>query len=207
MDGQMNTGWKQRLESWWPRIKFWGISAVLIALSIGLCVSLMQWDIIRDEAYQAGYDDGHKAGKTAGYDTGLEKGKTWAETTHQKEVTRLNDRISSLEEERDSLQTQIEEKDSKIKELEKRASSQESNAVTPITASAGISGGGTLPATRSTTTETTNDWDSWGGAGVYVTNTGSKYHRAGCRYLNNSAHSMSLSQAQAAGYSACSVCW
>lgn len=41
---------------------------------------------------------------------------------------------------------------------------------------------------------------------VYVTNTGNKYHRAGCRYLRQSQIPMSLSQAQASGYTACSVC-
>lgn len=42
---------------------------------------------------------------------------------------------------------------------------------------------------------------------VYVTDTGSKYHRAGCRYLWNSKHKTKLSSAKAWGYSACSVCW
>lgn len=44
------------------------------------------------------------------------------------------------------------------------------------------------------------------GATVYVTNTGSKYHNAGCRYLWNSSIAMSLSDAKASGYTACSVC-
>lgn len=41
---------------------------------------------------------------------------------------------------------------------------------------------------------------------VYITDTGSKYHRDGCRYLSRSKHAISLSNAQAAGYDACSVC-
>lgn len=41
---------------------------------------------------------------------------------------------------------------------------------------------------------------------VYVTDTGSKYHRAGCRYLWNSSHKISKSTAQSLGYDACSVC-
>lgn len=40
---------------------------------------------------------------------------------------------------------------------------------------------------------------------VYVTNTGSKYHRAGCSYLKSS-RSMTIAQAVAAGYSPCSRC-
>lgn len=42
---------------------------------------------------------------------------------------------------------------------------------------------------------------------VYVTDTGSKYHRAGCRYLWNSKRKVSLSSAKSFGYTACSVCW
>jgi len=41
---------------------------------------------------------------------------------------------------------------------------------------------------------------------VYVTNTGEKYHRAGCRYLSKSSIPMSLDDAQASGYTPCSVC-
>ena len=42
---------------------------------------------------------------------------------------------------------------------------------------------------------------------VYVTDTGSKYHRASCRYLWNSQHRIKLSSAKSLGYTACSVCW
>lgn len=42
---------------------------------------------------------------------------------------------------------------------------------------------------------------------VYVTRTGSKYHRYGCQYLRKSCYSMSKSNARAQGYTACSRCW
>lgn len=41
---------------------------------------------------------------------------------------------------------------------------------------------------------------------VYITRTGEKYHRAGCRYLSKSQIAISLTDAKAQGYSACSVC-
>ena len=41
---------------------------------------------------------------------------------------------------------------------------------------------------------------------VYITETGSKYHRAGCRYLRKSSHPMSLEEAIDSGYEPCSVC-
>lgn len=40
---------------------------------------------------------------------------------------------------------------------------------------------------------------------VYVTNTGTKYHRDGCSYLHSS-RPMTIQQAEAAGYGPCSVC-
>ena len=42
---------------------------------------------------------------------------------------------------------------------------------------------------------------------VYITKTGTKYHRSGCSYLSKSKIAISLSDAKAAGYSPCSRCW
>lgn len=44
------------------------------------------------------------------------------------------------------------------------------------------------------------------GQTVYVTRTGSKYHRAGCQYLRSSSRSLDLNEALSAGYSGCSRC-
>lgn len=41
---------------------------------------------------------------------------------------------------------------------------------------------------------------------VYVTAQGSKFHRAGCRYLKGGGRAMSKADALAAGYMACKVC-
>jgi hypothetical protein len=41
---------------------------------------------------------------------------------------------------------------------------------------------------------------------VYITRTGKKYHRAGCRYLSRSQISISLDEAKSEGYTACSIC-
>ena len=41
---------------------------------------------------------------------------------------------------------------------------------------------------------------------VYITKTGSKYHRSGCRYLSCSCYPISLSSAKNQGYSPCSRC-
>ena len=41
---------------------------------------------------------------------------------------------------------------------------------------------------------------------VYVTRTGRKYHREGCRYLAQSKIPMTLKDAKAKGYEPCKVC-
>ncbi len=41
---------------------------------------------------------------------------------------------------------------------------------------------------------------------VYITSTGSKYHRAGCQYLRQSQQAISKADAAASGYTPCSVC-
>lgn len=41
---------------------------------------------------------------------------------------------------------------------------------------------------------------------VYITESGTKYHRAGCQYLSKSCISISKSSAQSRGYTACSRC-
>ena len=42
---------------------------------------------------------------------------------------------------------------------------------------------------------------------VYITNTGEKYHRDGCSYLRKSKIPISLSDAEARGYTPCSRCF
>lgn len=42
---------------------------------------------------------------------------------------------------------------------------------------------------------------------VYITTSGSKYHRSGCSYLRKSQIAISLSDAKSRGYTACSRCF
>jgi len=42
---------------------------------------------------------------------------------------------------------------------------------------------------------------------VYITDSGTKYHRDGCQYLRNSKMPISLSTAKERGYTPCSKCW
>lgn len=57
---------------------------------------------------------------------------------------------------------------------------------------------------KSTKTTTQNNTDT--SATVYITDTGSKYHRGSCSYLRSSKHSISKNSAISQGYTACSRC-
>lgn len=52
---------------------------------------------------------------------------------------------------------------------------------------------------------TVNNYSSGSGTTVYITDSGEKYHSAGCRYLKSS-HAVSLAEAKASGKTPCSVC-
>jgi hypothetical protein len=45
-----------------------------------------------------------------------------------------------------------------------------------------------------------------GSTTVYVTKTGSSYHRSGCRYLSQSKIAITLEEAVEQGYAPCKVC-
>jgi hypothetical protein len=60
--------------------------------------------------------------------------------------------------------------------------------------------------TTTTTVAVTTTVADTGGTTVYITDTGTKYHRSGCRYLKESQHAISLADAKAQGYEPCKVC-
>lgn len=109
------------------------------------------------------------------------------------ENSELKIQIETLQSTADSQTAQLAEKDSYITQLEAKLSAASapksggSNAVSTAT------GGGSGGETKSQT--------------VYITKTGSKYHRSGCQYLKKSKISISLSDAKAKGYTACSKCY
>lgn len=70
----------------------------------------------------------------------------------------------------------------------------------------GYSDGAAKSATSSQSTYSSNSSSYSYSYTVYITATGSKYHSYGCSYLRNSCYSISLSDAIAQGYTACSRC-
>lgn len=93
-----------------------------------------------------------------------------------------------LKAENASLERQIEEQKTEIASLEADLAAYSSS-------SSGSS---------SSTTSSTSDTQS---VTVYITNTGSKYHKNGCQYLRESKNAVTLAQAKSWGYTACSRCY
>lgn len=80
-------------------------------------------------------------------------------------------------------------------------------------AQAGRAGGeGSLADTNTSTESATTGGSAVSAAGgpneaaVFVAETGTKYHREGCDYLDSSKIPISLEEAKAQGYEPCSVC-
>ena len=100
--------------------------------------------------------------------------------------------MASLTEEKNGLQTQVDTLTSQKADLQKQVDTLKAGA------SSGSSDSSSVPAAYSSSDDQSET--------VYVTETGSKYHSAGCRYLKKSQIPMSLSEAKRQGYTACSVC-
>lgn len=74
------------------------------------------------------------------------------------------------------------------------------------TASSSQKKSSTSTSSSTTTQTTTTQANQSNSRTVYITKTGEKYHRSGCKYLRKSCISTTLSSALAQGYTACSVC-
>ena len=121
-------------------------------------------------------------------------------------ISKYESDISTYESQIENLNAKIDNKDAKISKLKSQVSSLKSDKKSLQSQIKSQSS-----KTASTSTSSYDDDDDYGVSGtasytVYVTETGSKYHTSGCRYLWNSSIAMSKSEAIAEGYSACSVC-
>ena len=107
--------------------------------------------------------------------------------------------MASLTEEKNGLQTQVDTLTSQKADLQKQVDTLKAGASSGSSSSGGSSSdSSSVPAAYSSSDDQSET--------VYVTETGSKYHSAGCRYLKKSQIPMSLSEAKRQGYTACSVC-
>ena len=117
------------------------------------------------------------------------------ESEYQSEISRLNSELTAKEEKVKYLQANSGNRT----ESEHEKTPPASTSTKGGTISGGIKfadGQIQSPYTDNNSTET-----------VHITNTGSKYHKSGCQYLRESDISISLSDAKASGYSACSKCY
>ena len=110
--------------------------------------------------------------------------------------------MASLTEEKNNLQTQVDTLTSQKADLQSQVDTQQAD-VSGGSSSGSSSGGSSSDSSSVPAAYSSSDDQS---ETVYVTNTGSKYHSAGCRYLKKSQIPMSLSEAKRQGYTACSVC-
>ena len=118
----------------------------------------------------------------------------------QPAIDGLKAQVASLTEEKNGLQTQVDTLTSQKADLQKQVDTLKAGASSGSSSGSSSSGGSSasVPAAYSSSDDQSET--------VYITNTGSKYHSAGCRYLKKSQIPISLSEAKRQGYTACSVC-
>ena len=118
----------------------------------------------------------------------------------QPAIDGLKAQVASLTEEKNGLQSQVDMLTSQKADLQKQVDTLKAGASSGSSSGSSSSGGSSasVPAAYSSSDDQSEP--------VYITNTGSKYHSAGCRYLKKSQIPMSLSEAKRQGYTACSVC-
>ena len=116
----------------------------------------------------------------------------------QPTIDGLKAQVASLTEEKNGLQTQVDTLTNQKADLQKQVDTLKAGASSGSSSGGSSNDSSSVPAAYSSSDDQSET--------VYVTNTGSKYHSAGCRYLKKSQIPMSLSEAKRQGYTACSVC-
>ena len=123
----------------------------------------------------------------------------------QSQVSHLEGSVSDLQAQADESQPTIDDLKAQVASLTEEKNGLQTQVDTlKAGASSGSSSGGSSSDSSSVPAAYSSSDDQ--SETVYVTDTGSKYHRAGCRYLRKSQIPMSLSEAKRQGYTACSVC-
>lgn len=178
---------------------------LLLVATIVLCLGLGSCQMMTDEEIQAAYDEAFAAGAASVDVTSLlEDAEKSEDLERQLEANRTEgyaegfDRgyKAGYENGRKDGRAEAEEKAAEEKRDDNKDSGS-SGSYRPYSSS-GASGSSNSSSTSSSVSNS--------GTMVYVTDTGSKYHRYGCQYLRESCHGMTLSKAKQAGYTACSRC-
>ena len=106
------------------------------------------------------------------------------------QIQELNEQAAAKEAEISDLQTQLSTAKASSEKSSSSSTSSENNSSSTATSSIE-----TVPESAVSTSYT-----------VYITKTGEKYHRDGCRYLKKSQIAIDKNAAVAQGYTPCSVC-
>ena len=109
----------------------------------------------------------------------------------QPAIDGLKAQVASLTEEKNGLQTQVDTLTSQKADLQKQVDTLKVGASSGSSSGGSSSDSSSVPAAYSSSDDQSET--------VYVTDTGSKYHSAGCRYLKKSQIPMSLSEAKRQG--------
>ena len=110
----------------------------------------------------------------------------------QEKYLSLENENKNLKEENTTLKNNNQKLNSEIEQLKNNISSSKSTKSS---------------STKKSTSNSYDDSDISNSQTVYITKTGKKYHRSGCSYLKKSKISISLKNAKAQGYTACSRCY
>ena len=152
---------------------------------------------------EAGYTQGKRDGYSLGYDDGFTAGKNEFFAFHQgllenqKSIEELEAENKTLSAEVSNLEHQVDTQTVEIASL--KAALEEAQSK-PASSGSGSSTGSSSGGTTSSTSDTQS-------VTVYITNTGSKYHKNGCQYLRESKNAVTLTQAKSWGYTPCSRCY
>lgn len=122
------------------------------------------------------------------------------DTDKQATINNLNSEISNQNVTIQTLNNEISSKDSTIQTLNDEISSRDVTIQSLNEEIASLSSSKSSSTSSSTTSSTTNSYT------VYITNTGSKYHKSSCSYLKYSKIAIDKNSAINQGYTACSRC-
>ena len=131
-------------------------------------------------------------------------------TSENQQLTEKLNSASSI----DELQKAIDEKSQYILNLEaqvgnltaQKAQVEAQNGILQQQLNNVQKSSSTSSATTNKSTKSTTENNTDTSSTVYITDTGSKYHRGSCSYLRSSKHSISKNSAISQGYTACSRC-
>ena len=127
----------------------------------------------------------------------------------QIEVTNLQNSNKSLTEEKEKLEDEKKELNSKLEDAQKNVSKNSTTTSSPTSSSSEKTSSKTTSSTSKNTTTSNNETSSStknNSEMVWVGETGTKYHTQSCRTLKGKGHQITLKQALAEGREPCKVC-